>query len=179
MRLLLRVLSTVLGLALATAGLLLVIEVVAAWVRPAIPTGLVVPWADWRATLERTAWMDSPVPAVAIGVAGFGLLLALTGLLARRSDLVLRTAAPEITVTTSPRVLARIVGRRVRAVDDVAGAAVTATRRRISVSVQGWDDPGRELREAVADEVGELLDELPLGARPRVSVSVQERTGPR
>ncbi len=179
MRVLLRVLAPLLGLALAAAGVLLVIEVVAAWVRPPNSTGLVVPWPDWRATLENLTWANNPVPAIAIGVAVAGLLLVLLGLLARRSDIVLDAPAAEMTATTSPRVLARIVGRKVRATDDVASASVTASRRKVTVSAASWGEAGPELRAAVTSGVDGLVDALPLQHRPRVTVSVQERKGPR
>lgn len=178
MRVLLRVLAPLLGLALAAAGVLLVVEVVAAWVGPAA-TGLVVPWPDWRAGVENLTWAQNPVPGIAIGVAVVGLLLMLVGLLARRSDIVLDAPVDGMTVTTSARVLARIIGRRVRAGDDVASASVTASRRKVAVSVQGWGEAGPALRTTVATGVDGLLDELPLHRRPRVSVSVQERKGPR
>ena len=106
MRVLLSVLAPLLGLALAAVGVLLVIEVVAAWVRTPATTGLLVPWPDWRASLEALTWANTPVPAIAIGVAVLGLLLLLVGLLARRHDIALSSPAPEVTVTTSPRVLA-------------------------------------------------------------------------
>lgn len=179
MRVLLRVLAPLLGLALATAGVLLVIEVVAAWVRPTATTGLLVPWPDWRATVEDLTWTDNPVPGIAIGVAAVGLLLILLGLLARRSDIVLDAPTPEMAVTTSPRVLARIVGRKVRATDDVSAASVTASRRKVAVSAQGWGEAGPALKAAVAAGVDDLLDGLPLHRRPRVTISVQERKGPR
>lgn len=179
MRVLLRVITPLIGLALAAAGLLLVIEVVAAWVRPAATTGLIVPWPDWRAVLEEQTWAENPVPAVAIGVAVAGLLLMLVGLLARRSDIGLDWPDSAMTVTTSARVLARLVGRRVRAGEDVTGASVTASRRRVAVTAQGWGGAGTELRDEVAGAVNTLLDELPLHRRPRVTVSVQERKGPR
>ena len=179
MRVLRRVLAPLLGLAVAAAGVLLVIEVVAAWVRPAATTGLVVPWPDWRATLEDLTWTRSPVPAIAIGAAVAGLLLVLLGVVARRSYILLGPPAPEVTVTTSARVLAQLVGRRVRATDDVAGASVTASRRRIAVSAQAWESPGSELRSVVTERVDALLDELALDHRPRVAVSVQRRKGPR
>ena len=179
MRVLLRVLAPLLGLALAAAGVLLVIEVVAAWVRTPAITGLLVPWPDWRAALEELAWADPPVPLIAIGVAVVGLLLVLVGLLARRHDIGLTASTPEVTVTTSPRVLARLVGRRVRATDGVAAATVTATARKISVGAQAWNDSGPELRNDVGSAVDTLLDELPLARRPRVAVTVQQRKGPR
>jgi hypothetical protein len=167
LRVLLRVLAPLLGLTMAAAGVLLVIEVVAASVRPGVPTGLVVPWHDWRATLENTTWADAPVPGIAIGVGVLGLLLVLVGLLARRSDVALDGPTPEMIVTTAPRVLARLVGRRVRATDDIAGASVTASRRKISVAAQAWGTAGPELRDTVRARVDELLDELPLRRRPR------------
>jgi hypothetical protein len=179
MRVLLRILAPLLGLALAAAGVLFVIEVVAAWGRPAATTGLVVPWPDWRVTLETLSWADTPVPAIAIVVAVIGLLLVLLGMSARRADIHLEGPGPEITVTTAPRVLARLVGTRVRATDDVAAATVTASARKVSVSAQSWNDATPELRSTVDSRVGELLDELPLRRRPRVSVSLQERKGTR
>lgn len=179
MRVLLRILAPLLGLALAAAGVLFVIEVVAAWVRPDATVGLVVPWPDWRATLENLTWADNPVPTIAITVAVVGLLLVMLGLTARRSDVHLDAPSPEIAVTTAPRVLARLVGTRVRATDDVAAATVTASARKVTVSAQSWNDSTPELRGTVASRVDDLLAELPLRRRPRVSVSLQERKGPR
>jgi hypothetical protein len=178
MRALLRVLVPLLGLGLAVVGVLLIIEVVAAWLQP--PTdGAVVPWPAWRTVLEELSWRHVPVPQIAAGVAVVGLVLVLVGLLARRSDVALDGPRPEITATTSPRVLAQLVGRRVRATEDVAAASVTASRRRISVSAQAWGDADPEVREHVLAGVDELLDQLPLHRRPHVSVSVTRRKGPR
>ena len=179
MRVLLRILAPLLGLALAAAGVLIAVEVVAAWVRPTAATGLVVPWPDWRAALENLTWAQTPVPAIAIVVAVVGLLLVLLGLSARRSDIHLDAPTDEIAVTTAPRVLARLVGTRVRATDDVASAGVTASARKVAVSAQAWNDATPELRGTVTTRVEDLLTELPLRRRPRVAVSVQERKGPR
>ena len=179
MRVLLRVLAPVLGLAVAVVGVLVLLDVVAACVRPNGNAGLVVPWQDWYATLGRIAWSDAPVPGIAIGVAVLGLLIVLVGLLARRHDIAVDGPAPDITVTTSPRVLARLVGRRVRSADDVAAASVTASRRRVSVAAQAWGDAPPELAENVRARVDDLLDETPLHRRPRVSVTVHDRKGVR
>ena len=177
MRVLLRVLAPLLGLAVALVGVLVLLEVGSALVRPDSTEGLVVPWPDWYAALGRIAWADAPVAGIAIGTAVLGLLFVLVGLLARRHDLALDGPAPEITVTTSPRVLARLVGRRVRAADDVAAASVTASRRRVSVAAQVWSDAGPELADSVRAHVEGLLDEVPLHHRPRVTVTVQDRKG--
>ena len=178
MRVLLRLLAPLIGVGLAGAGVLLVIEVVAAWIGPAAAKGLVVPWPQWRAALEQQSWDRSPVAAIAVGVALLGLLLLLVGLLARRSDIHLVAPGGEMAVTTSPRVLARFVGRRVRATEDIASAAVTASGRKVSVSAQTWSDDEDGARTAIVASVDALLDELPLRHRPRVSVSVQQRRGP-
>jgi hypothetical protein len=178
-RVLLRVLAPLLGITLAILGALVALEVIAAWVRPGRPRGLLVPWPDWRATVETVTWAQRPVAGIAIAVAALGLLLVLVGLLARRTDITLDGPAPEITVITTPRVLARLVGRRVRAAEEIAAASVTASRRRVAVNAEAWSDAGPELRETVRARVEELLDELPLHTRPRVLVSVHERRGPR
>ncbi len=178
MRVLLRILAPLLGLVLAAAGVLFVIEVVAAWVRPDATSGLVVPWPDWQRSLEDITWADNPVPPIAIGVAVVGLLLLLVGLSARRSDVHLDAPDPDIAVTTGPRVIARLVGTRVRATDDVAAATVTASARRVHVAAQGWSGDTAALRANIISHVDELLTELPLRRRPRVAVSVQERKGP-
>jgi hypothetical protein len=175
MRVLLRVLAPLLGIVLAAAGVLLVIEVVSAWVRPDTDGGLLVPWPDWGVTLANLSWNESPVAGIAIGVGVVGLLLVIVGLAARRADVHLDAPSPDMTVTTSPRVLARLVGTRVRASDDVAAASVTASSRRVAVTACSWNDAPPELRETVVARVEELLDELPLRRRPRVAVSVQEQ----
>jgi len=180
MRVVLRFLAPLLGLGLAAAGVLLAVEVVAAWVRTPATAGLVVPWPSWRAVLATTPWAATSVALLGLGVALAGLLVLLVGSLARRHDIALTGAGPAMTVTTSPRALARLVGRWVRAADDVAEAAVTASARRISVKAQGWKGvAGPALRGTVAERVGGLLDEVPLVRRPRVRVTVRERQGVR
>ena len=161
MRVLLRVLAPLLGIALAAAGVLVVIEVVAAWVRPGMEGGLVVPWPDWMVTLASVSWNQSPVPGIAIGVAVVGLLLIIVGLAARRSEVRLEAPKADMTVTTPPRVLARLVGTRVRESDDVLSASVTASARRVAVTALAWHDAPPDLREVIVGRVRELLDELP------------------
>ena len=178
MRAVLRVLAPLLGLVLATVGILVVIEVGAAWVVPG-NAGVLVPWQDWGAALAALSWNENLVRIVAIGVGVAGLLMVLVGLTARRGDLHLDAPSADMTVTTSPRVLARLVGTRVRASDDVFSASVTASARRVAVSARAWNDAPDELRETLVDRVRALLDELPLRRKPRVAVSVQEREGVR
>jgi uncharacterized protein DUF6286 len=176
-RAVLRVLAPLLGIVLAAAGVLLVIEVVAAWVLPDSDGGLLVPWPEWGATLADLSWNEAPVPAVAIGVGVVGLLMVIVGLTARRGVVRLEPPSADMTVTTSPRVLARLVGTRVRASEDVLSASVTASARRIAVTARVWKGAPEDLRETIIGRVQELLDELPLRRKPRVAVSLQEREG--
>jgi hypothetical protein len=179
-RVLLRVLAPLLGLALAALGVLTVVEVVAGWIGPVPGNGLTVPWQAWRTTLEDTTWQQSPVPYVAIGVAVLGLLLLLVAFVSRRHEVPLSPPAPGVTVTTTPHTLARMVGQRVRAADPVASAAVTASKRSVSVRAEGWStEEGGTLADVVRSEVAGLLDELPLARRPRVSVAVRDLDRPR
>lgn len=176
MRVLLRVLSPLLGLALAAAGVLIVVEVVATLVRSEATDGLLVPYLS---ALEGVTWADQTVLLIAIGVAVLGLLMLLIAMSGRRRDIEFTAPSHEITVTTSPRTLARLVGRRVRAADGVAAASVTATRRKVAVQAQGYGDASPNLRTTVQEQVDALLDELPLARRPRATVSVADRKGPR
>jgi len=135
-RVLLRILSPLLGLLVAAIGVLVALEVATAWLaRGSSP--LVVPWPAWRASIEALTWASSPVRAVAVGVGVVGLLVLLVGLRARRHDVLLNDPVPEVTVTTSPRSLARAVGHEVRGHADVVSASVVATDRNVTVRASG------------------------------------------
>lgn len=175
MRLLLRVLAPLLGLAVAAVGLAAVVETVTAWVAPA-SSPLVVPWPSWQAALGGLTWQSGPVRAVAIVVGVVGLLVLLLGLAARRHDVYLADPVPEVTVTTSPRSLARAVGHEVRSHDDVVSASVAASARKVIVKAATLD-PVDEVRASVHSRVEELLARLPLARRPRVAVSVTRTKG--
>jgi hypothetical protein len=94
-RAVLRVLAPLLGLVLATVGVLVVIEVVAEWVLPEHGGGLLVPWPEWGAVLAGLTWSQNLVRGIAIGVGVVGLLMVLVALTARRADL--RLVAPRRT----------------------------------------------------------------------------------
>jgi hypothetical protein len=95
---------------------------------------------------------------------------------ARRHDVYLADPVPEVTVTTSPRSLARAVGHEVRSHDDVVSASVVASARKITVKAATLD-PAADVRETVRARVDECLIRLPLALRPRVSVQVTTTKG--
>ena len=175
MRLLLRLLAPLLGLAIALVGLAVAVETVVAWVAPT-SSPLVVPWPAWRTAIEGLTWQSTAVRVTAIVIAVVGLFVVLLGLVARRKDVYLADPVPEVTVTTSPRSLARAVGHEVRSHGDVVSASVAATNKKIVVKASTLD-PADTVRGPVRERVDELLGRLPLSRRPKVSVSVSTTKG--
>lgn len=175
MRLLLRVLAPLLGLVLAVVGLAAVVETVTAWVAPA-SSPLVVPWPSWRTAIADLTWQSNAVRIGAIVVGVVGLLVLLLALTARRHDVYLADPVPEVTVTTSPRSLARAVGHDVRSHDDVVSASVVASAKKITVKAATLD-PAEEVQANLRARVEEMLAGLPLARRPRVAVSVTRTKG--
>jgi hypothetical protein len=170
MRILLRVLSPLLGLAVAALGLFVALEVTWARVRPTdVP--LVLPWPARQATLQGWTWTSTPVRLIATGLVVTGLLLLVVALRAGRRAVRLIDPRPDITVTTSPQSLARLVGHRVRELDHVAFASVTATPRKVSVRAASRQ-PAAAATPHITDAVHALLSELPLVRVPQVSVAV-------
>ncbi|MGH3935719.1 MAG: DUF6286 domain-containing protein [Pseudonocardiaceae bacterium] len=176
MRILLRLLSALLGLAVAALGLFAALEVSWAWVRP-LDGPLLLPWPVWQATLQGWTWTATPVRLIAAGLIVAGLLLVALALGATRREVRLINPAPEITVATSPRSLARLVGHQVRALDHVASASVTATPHKISVRAASRQ-PADAAKSGITDTVHALLTELPLTHTPQVSVAVTNTTRP-
>lgn len=171
MRILLRVLSPLLGLAVAALGIFAVLEIIWAWLRPAaVP--LVLPWPAWQTTLQGWTWTATPVRLVAAGLVVLGLLLLVLALGAGRREVRFTDPAPGITVATSPRSLARLVGHQVRELDHVASASVIATPRKITVRATSRQPAGTATPD-IAETVRTLLSELPLARTPRVSVTVR------
>lgn len=169
MRGFLRLLTVSLALAVAAAGGLLTVEVAARW------SGrgpVLVPWPGWRARLEELTWQADEVRVAAAVTVAVGVLLIVAAALARGRAVPLTDPATGVSVTTSPRSLARVVGQRVRAEDDVTGATVTASRRKVRVRALSALRTEQQLRPHLTAVVTELLDDLPLRRTPAVSVIV-------
>lgn len=169
MRTLLRVLSPLLGLAVAAVGGFVALEVIWFWLRP-VDGPLVLPWPTWQVTLQGWTWTSTPVRLIAAGLVVVGLLLLILALRSGRREVRLINPAPEITVTTSPRSLARLVGHYVRELDHVASASVTATPRKVSVRAASRQSPDAA-RAGITDAVQTLLSDLPLVRTPQVRVT--------
>lgn len=159
MRVLLRVLSPLLGLALAGAGVLLVVAVVRHW------TGRAWPAPDW-------SWGDRPVLVLGASLAVGGLLLLVLASRAGVAQLPLDDPADGVRVVTTPTSLARVVGRRVRAEDGVLDASVSASRRKVRVRARSRVHDEATLRPRLMEVAQAAVADLPLPVRPKVSVVV-------
>lgn len=171
MRLLIRLLAPVLGLAIATIGAFVLVEV--GWAMAQPDEGpLLVPWQQWLHRATELTWNSDPVRVAAWLLVLGGSLLLLLAVLAGRHDVYLREPAPDVSVTTSPRSLARLIGQRVRATDGVRSASVTASARSVRVRATSRLLDERRLRPVLVEQVTALVDELPLVRTPQVHVVV-------
>ncbi|WP_433270514.1 DUF6286 domain-containing protein [Actinosynnema sp. CS-041913] len=166
MRVLLRLLSPFLGLAVAGIGVLLIAEV--AW--QSAGRGHLIPGAV--TDLPGLSWTDDRVRVPALITAIAGLLLLVIALTARRRFVRLHAPGDGIVVTTSATAVARVVGHRVRQEEGVSGASVTASRRKVHVRATSRLHDEATLRPRLMEVVGETVRRLPIANRPKVSVVV-------
>ncbi|HEX3790884.1 MAG TPA: DUF6286 domain-containing protein [Pseudonocardiaceae bacterium] len=172
MRVLLRLLAALLGLAIAAAGLLTAVEVGWAWGRPR-HRYLLFDWPYWVGRLRTLDWAGQQLHVVAWSVAAGGFVLVLIALFARRSPVVrLNDPNPDVTVVTTPRSLARLVGSAVRAEDGVAGTSVSATARRVRVRARSRLNTEDQLLDRLVETAASAVGNLPLPRKPKVSVVV-------
>lgn len=173
MRILLRLLVPLFGLAVAAAGALLALEAGWALARPDAGV-LLAPWPAWRDSLATYSWSDIPVLVGGGVLALAGLLLMLMAARARRRDVRMVDPTDDVTVVTSPRSLARMIGQRVREEGGVNAASVTATRRKVRVRATASRLRSEaELGPALISQVTELVSDLPLARMPQVHVVVR------
>jgi hypothetical protein len=123
-----RLLAVLLAVALAAAGLFLVVEVVAAW----IGRGPVLLSDTATSTLRETAWDDEAVvwTASAVGVVGLLCLIA-----ALWPDIPTTVASRLGDVEIERRPLEQVLRRELQGVDGVADATVKVRRSRTTARV--------------------------------------------
>jgi hypothetical protein len=160
MRVLLRVLSPVLGLALAAAGAVLLVLVARHWAGQDLPVRV-----DW-------SWVDRPVLVVGACLAVGGLVLLVVAARAGARQVALDDPADGVRVATTPASLARVVGHRVRAEDGVVDASVTASRRKVRVRATSRLHDEASLRPRLLEVAQAAVEDLPMPVRPKVSVVV-------
>lgn len=172
MRVLNRIVSAVLALALLVGGVVVAVEIVAAFFGREEP--LLLPWDEWYRSAIETPWSD-PDLRLAFAL----MLLAGVGLLwleaASRRPMAVAMASREGTAPADldRRGLERWLAGRVSNVDGVAKAKVRIDKKGAHVDAV---TPGREtgpVREQLESAAGEALDELDLARPLPVRVRVQ------
>lgn len=171
MRLLIRLLTALLGLIFAVGGAWLTVECAWAMIRPESGGLIIAPGAVVTA-LNDITWQAAPVRLAAGGLALLGLVLVVLTTRAGDKDVRLHDPAPEVTVTTDSRSLARLVGHQVRDQDGVAGAAVTAGGKRVKVKATPRYAESGDLRGRLTETAERAVQDLPLRSTPKVLVSV-------
>lgn len=171
MRVLLRLVSPLLGLAVAALGFLVALE--SAWALARSDSDpLAVPWREWRDDLETHDWNETVVTVIAASAVGIGVLLLLLASTARRHDIALSAPAPDVTVVTTPRSVARVVGHRVRTSDGVRSATVTASGRRIRVRATSRLYDEKQLRPVLTERLHELVKTIPFEHPPKLNIVI-------
>ena len=171
MRLVNRILATLLALALVAGAVIALVEIVLAALGR---SPWLVPYPDWSTWLSEQTFESAAVRAVLIGLVALGLVLVVLAVRRGRPGSVpLPTTTESVRVTASRRGLERTLTTAATRPEGISAARVRAGRRSARVKVTtDLRDPG-DLRGAVVGSVTDRLAELGLEGtiRPRVTLS--------
>lgn len=177
MRQLNRLLGALLSLFLITAGVLLIIEVVADRInhKPAL-----VHWHRLYEWAGRTPWQAGAVRVICVLLVLVGLLLLIAELKPPRvTRLTLAEEAPGIDSAYTRRGVAAAVKAAVADVDGIRNVDSKVTRRKVTVTATaGATDraAARQLTEPVTTAAQERLGSMTLKSVPSVSATVKTRS---
>jgi hypothetical protein len=166
-----RILCVLLAIAIAVAGVLTVIEIIAA---ATDHDPVVVKWHGLVDDLASNQWKTAGPRVLAIILIVVGLLLLLFALRrGKPTTVALTTQVPDLDLTTTRRSLQRSLSTSATAVDGIADASVRVTRRKVVVTARGGagvskDDATSRLTRAMQQR----LDGLSLAEARRLKVSV-------
>jgi hypothetical protein len=177
MRVVNRPLAFILAAALATAAVLLIVEVIGV---AAHHSPLVVPWTTWYRWAVRTRWDQLVIQLwcgilIAIGV----VILVLELKPARVTRLSLRSRHDATSAAVTRHGLAKTLRSAATGIDGISAAAVTVGRRRARVTATTTargDTAAEALRQPVTQTVQERLDAMGLRHPPILSVRVNTRS---
>jgi hypothetical protein len=171
MRAFLRLLSVVLAAAIAVAGVLIVIEVIAAAVG-ADP--VIVKWHGLVDDLARNQWKTAPARVTAIVLIVVGLVLLFFALRrGKPSTVALTTGATDVDMTTTRRSLQRFLASSATEVDGITDAKSRVKRRTVVIrAVAGSGVERDDARSRLTDHLQQRLDALSLSDQRRLKVKV-------
>jgi Family of unknown function (DUF6286) len=177
MRLLNRPLAFILAAALAAAGIIVIIEVIAVHLSAG---PLVLHWTTWYRWAGKTRWNQLVVQAwsVILIVIGAGIL-ALELKPRRVTRLPLRSGQDATDAAVTRGGLAGTLRAAAAGVDGISGAAVTVRRRRARVtatSAARGRPAADALKQPLTQALSDRLDHLDLRHPPRLTVRVTTRS---
>lgn len=166
-----RILCVLLAVAIAVAGVLTVIEVVAA---ATDNEPVLVKWNGLVEDLTSTQWKDVAARIAAGILIAVGLLLLLFALRRGKPATVgLRTGASDVDMTTTRRSLQRSLATSATTVDGISDAKVKVKRRKVAVKARAGSGVTKDDgRSRLTSTIQERLDALDLSDRRRLKVSV-------
>jgi hypothetical protein len=163
--LLVRLLSTLLALALIAVGVVLVVEIVSAW----LGSGWAVLPDDTAERLSRTRW-DERTPVLVFAAMALVGLLALTAGLWRRPPLTVPLESDD-DIVVERYSLERSVRRRLDQLDGVTASRVRVTGRRLVARIVcNRALPPDDIRADATAAIASVLDRYGLPLRPQLTV---------
>jgi hypothetical protein len=166
-----RILCTLLAVAIAIAGVLTVIEVIAA---ATDNDPVVIKWHGFVNDLASNEWKTAAPRVTAIILIIVGLLLLLFALRrGKPATVALTTGASDVDMTTTRRSLTRSLANNAESVDGIASAKVKVKRRKVVVKASGLSGVSREdATSRLTSAMQERLDGLALADARRLKVRV-------
>lgn len=167
-----RLLGVILGLVIAAAGVVLVLETI--WAAAGQPPLLVDRQRVDRVATEQLTWDATPVTWVLVGLVLVGALLLLLQLIPRQPDTLPLADHPDRHASVERKALAAQLGEVVKEDPEVVTARAKVTRR--AARVRAKAAPGADvgtLQSRLEASTGSLLSSLQLQQRlrPRVVVT--------
>jgi hypothetical protein len=173
MRWLNRVLAATLGLALATAGVLVVWEAVGTVLDPSSRR---LPYERWIASQGAFRWNSPEVLWLGAGLAALGLIVLALQVVPRRPPALGAASGGAGTAVDVDRpALERALSRAATGVDGVTGARTRTRQRKISTKVDVPGGGDRAIVEAVKVVLRRGLERFGVKPSPRVAVSSRAR----
>lgn len=166
-----RIVSLVLAAAIVVAGVLAVIEIIAAAFDD---DPVIVKWHGLVRDLATNQWKTAGPRTAAVVLILVGLLLLLFALRrGKPTTIALSTRASDVEMTTTRRSLQRALSVSATAVDGITEARVRVTRRKVVVRGSGVQGVSRdEATSRLTRAMQERLDRLALADARRLKVVV-------
>lgn len=177
MRALNRLVATLLALALAVGGALVLYEVVR--VALGYHHGQVIAYSRLARAMRRNSWDDlGPIIGSSVCVA-VGLLLLLLGLRRGKPDaLTLTPLADDVETVTTRRSLQKAMRRTATETEGVSSAKVKVGRRKATVKASSPLRRGEGLDARIRERLEAQLTEISLAKPPRLKIKTSTREDP-